>query len=232
MRELPSREQVLEKIRSRGYWKVIIRPLRFKKTLIDSLKECITLVEENSVRFRGSDYPMFSKEHVRSKGDYIESVIDWDAHVEVWRMYQSGQFVHLAGVYEDWWKVEELIHKYGGPILSTLSTLYTVTEIYEFASRLAQKNLFENRFTLSIQLNGMKNRILQTLDFRRILFRTYICDIEEITDDRKFSVEEIITKPYDLALDHTIRIFAQFNWMDPPREILKQDQKKFLEGRF
>lgn len=231
MRELPSSEQVIEKIKSRGYWKVIIRPLQFKKTRIKSLQECIKLVEENSVRIRGWDYPMFSKKHVRSKEDYVESIIDMDAHVEVWRMYQSGQFVYLVGVYEDWWKYEEVTLKYGGPVLSTLSTLYTVTEIYEFASRLAQKNLFENRFNLSIQLYGMKNRTLQTLDFRRILFRIYTCDIEEISDARELSAQEIITKPYDLALNHTIQIFERFNWMDPPKEILKQDQKKFLEGR-
>ncbi len=231
MRELPSSEQVLEKIKSRGYWKVIIRPLQFKKTRINSLKECIKLVEENSVRFRGWDYPMFSRKHVRIKEDYVESIIDMDDHIEVWRMYQSGQFAHLVGVYEDWWKYEEVKLKYGGPVLSTLSTLYTVTVIYEFASRLARKNLFENRFNLSIQLNGMKNRTLQTLDFRRILFRTYTCDLKEITDARELSAEEIITKPYDLALNHTIQIFARFNWMDPPKEILKQDQKKFLEGR-
>lgn len=231
MREMPPRDKVLEKIKSRGYWKVIIRPFQFKKTRIDTLKEIRALFEDISVRLRGWDYPPVFREYIINYSDYIESVIDWETQIEIWRMYQSGQFAHLFGCIEDWVRSEGLRSTSGRRILSILSTLYRVTEIYEFASRLAQKDLFENDLTLSIILNGMENRKLEFLEFGRPLFREYICHEDKLTHKKEFSVAELISKSSDLALKHVLWIFERFNWSDPSKEILRQDQRKFLEGK-
>jgi hypothetical protein len=39
-------------------------------------------------------------------------------------------------------------------------------------------------------------------------------------------------KGHEIALDETIEIFKRFNWASPSRDILKEDQTKFLEGKF
>ena len=238
-----SAEEVLKKIKSRGYWFVDIRPLQFKKERIKSLKECKELVKDCVVFLRGWDYPHYSRRYEPISGlDWIESVIDWQEYKEIWRMYQSGQFVNFFGCKEDWLSETKTLFgtprtwKYApGLALSVLNTLFRITEIYEFASRLANKKIFEEGLYLNIELHGMKNRGLIVLDPIRILLhvrvREYKCGIDDLPHASTISIENILGKAHDLALDHTIWIFERFNWDSPPRKMLKEDQKRFLERR-
>ena len=231
---------LLKKIKSRGYWKVVIRPTRFEKERIKALSECTQIVQECRVLLRGWDYPhvnTISRPYVGGV-DYVESLTDWNGYIELWRMYQSGQFVHLFGCREDWLSERKGIFgpsQYTciepGSVLGVLSTLYSVTEIYEFASRLAQKNLFDETIFLSITLHGMKNRKLIFFEPGRILLGDYVCKIVDLPLPKTITVDELLGKGRELALDHTIEIFERFNWISPPRDILKEDQKKFLEHR-
>jgi len=157
----------------------------------------------------------------------------------LWRMYQSGQFVHLFGCREDWFEEAAVtlgLLKYqsikSGSILSILLTLYRITEIYEFASRLAQTGLFNNNLYVSIELHGMLNRQLVFLETGRQLFREYRCSIKNISYERKISVDEIVSNTHELALNHTVYVFERFNWFSPPKDVLREEQKKLLERRF
>jgi len=232
-------ESVLKKIKSRGYWKVIIRPTQFNKERL-SLQGCRQIVQECKVMLRGWDYPHISSRHPPHIGgvDYVESLTDWNGHKELWRMYQSGQFVHLFGCHEDWlgepipiFAPSRYSHIKPGSVLGVIMTLYSVTEVYEFASRLAQKNLFEGAAFLSITLHGMENRKLTFFESGRLLFDDYICFINDLQQEKTIAVNELLGRGYEMALDHTLWILERFNWTSPPREILKEDQKKFLEGR-
>jgi hypothetical protein len=231
-------ETVLNKIKSRGHWKVIIRPTQFKKNRL-SLQECNQFIRECKVMLRGWDYPHISSRSPPYVGgeDYMEALTDWDGHIELWRMYQSGQFLHLFGCLEDW--LAEEIPIFGrsrysdispGSVLEVMNTLYRFTEIYEFASRLAQKKLFEETLFLSVTLYGMENRKLIFFDVRRHL-GDYVCRVKNLSQEKTITVNELLGKAHELALDHTIWVLEHFNWLSPPREILKEDQKKFLEGR-
>jgi len=234
-----SAEEVLEKIKSRGYWFVNIRPLKFEEERIKSLRECKKLVKDCVVSLRGWDYPHYSTRLEPISGlDWVESVTDWEEYKELWRMYQSGQFTHFFGCKEDW--LGEAKTLFGTPrtweyapgsVLSVLNTLFRITEIYEFASRLAERKLFDEALYLNIELHGMKNRRLIFLDRRRIFFHDYICGINSLPHSNTISIEDILGNAHDLALDHAIWIFERFNWDSPPREVLKEDQKRFLERR-
>jgi len=238
-KESTTTEQVLGKIKSRGYWQVTIRPERFDKERLKSLGDCTRLLLECKVVLRGWDYPhVSSRDGLRSGLDYVESLTDWGEYKELWRMFQSGQFIHLFGCHEDWWS--EMVTIFGpsecskikpGSVLGVLSTLYTITEIYEFASRLAQKNLFDNSIHLSIGLHGMINRKLFVEEFGRHLFHEYVCIINDLPYSRTIAVKDILGQAADLALDHAFWIFERFNWHDPPRDVFKEDQKKLLEHR-
>lgn len=226
-------EEILAKIKSRGYWFVVIRPVKFEEKRIRSLGECEELVRKCAVSLRGWNYPHYGRS--KSGIDYVESVTDWECYKELWRMYQSGQFVHFFSCREDWW--HESSSRYvkkakPGSVLSVLSTLYSITEIYEFASRLAQKDVFDSELYISIKLHGMRDRRLIILEPMRLLFRDYICAVDDLPlPPKKISVERILGRGHDLALDDTIWIFERFNWHSPPRGILKEEQKKLLERR-
>ena len=98
---------------------------------------------------RGWPYPHANEDRIKNGDDWIECECNSHEIREYWRFYQSGQFVHYFSVLEDYvpeaakiaqalgWRPSEKVSGY----LEILSTLFRVTEIYEFASRLTQNKV-------------------------------------------------------------------------------------------
>lgn len=228
--------EAVNKIRSSGYWEVVIRPLAFNKARIGSLGSCKEIVEESKVQFRGWDYPHISNKYgVKSGIDWVENLTDWSDHLEYWRMYQSAQFFHVFACREDWWGNVRIFwasqaHTTVGYGLEIMCTLYTLTEIHEFAARLVKKQIFDDSLSLSITLNKMKNRRLVTSEIDRNLGADHISNVETIPLARIMTVDEIIGRSKEFAVDDTIKIFECFNWFNPPRRIFEEEQDKLLRG--
>jgi hypothetical protein len=225
-------DELLKKIKSRGYWKIIIRPSKFKKDLIESLGKCDKIIQDSIVGLRGWDYPHYPSEGTTTGLDYIEGRVDWQEFLEVWRFYQSGQFVHFIGLREDWWEDDKRAHlEVVGPSLSILGALYTLTEIYVFASRLTKLMELNEPIVVSISLVNTEGRKLVTLDPARFLRGDYVAQINEISIEKTHPITKLLTAHAELALEDTTWIFERFNWKNPPKDVFKEDQRKFLERR-
>jgi hypothetical protein len=225
---------ILKKIKTRGYWEVIIRPNIFVKDKIKAPAKCKEIVRDLKVTLRGWDYPHYDFQNPPQTGvNYIEQSFEWSFFLEFWRYYQSGQFIHYFGMMEDWQDQAEggKIHLPYTPALSILSALYRITEIYLFASRLAVKGFLGDDCKLSITLHGTEGRKLVMLPPSRILFRDYISHIDSIPSEFVWSKDDLIGRPAELSLEHTVYFFHRFNWDNPPISVLKEDQTKLLEGR-
>ena len=48
---------ILEKIRARGHWRVVIRPGRFEEKRIQDIAALYPLIQKTSVELRGWDFP-------------------------------------------------------------------------------------------------------------------------------------------------------------------------------
>lgn len=222
------------KIRSTGHWRVVIRPTEFRDKVIDSLSECWRVVESSKVVLRGWDYPHV-EERARDIGqDFIQSGIDWEeyGHVELWRYYQSGQFVHYFAASEDYhqlpWSASD-----GKPerYLLYTSALYTVTEVFEFATRLAAKELMQPNAYVSISLGNMRGRELAGWGHDDMLPRGYVSQLEDIEVANAFSPKALLAGSAELALDTTLQVLERFTWLDAPRQWLAERQREFLERR-
>ena len=234
---------LLSKIKKHGYWTIIIRPNRFDNEKIQTLNDCLKFVKESKVSLRVWDYPHIdanNRPYANNRPlDYVQQTIDWDLHRELWRMYQSGQFVHLFACHEDLLLNQinlgpgpAKITPLPGTVLSVLSTLYSMTEIYEFASRLAAKNIFNRDLSLEISLNGMKNRKLVFFEPGRTRLGNYVCSSNELTRMKSIPVSDLLAiRSSELALEHTLWVFEHFNWKPSPLDILREEQKKFIERR-
>ena len=93
------KEGLLEKIKSRGYWRVNIQPLTATIRL-DTLQKCREVVDKSSVELRGWDFPHIPRKNDQTTGgapvgSYYEGWVDWENYKEFWRMYKSGQFFHF-----------------------------------------------------------------------------------------------------------------------------------------
>lgn len=229
---------VLEKIKSRGYWEIEIRPAIYKKEKF-SLPECKEIVEKCQVRLRGWDYPHIAHHEygdVFSGDNFVEGLVDSHKHLEVWRLYQSGQFIHYLNFWEDWIEYQP----YGYTVIkdqpprtvkSILMTLYTVTEIFTFASRLASNKIYDKMLHISLKLKNTNNRSLIFEDQFRTLFGDYRSKINEISIAKDITVEDILANSPNLAMDVTVEIFHKFSWLSQDiKKVLKDDQEKFLKG--
>ena len=161
---------------------------------------------------------------------------------EYWRFYQSGQFMHLFSMREDLRITEqqkknfqeEFQTEHIDKFLSILSTLYSVTEIYKFASNIVTNFKESDSLEIIIELHGVKNRMLMFWDnFSRYLSRPYICDYvsDVLKVERVISKNDILENMEDLALNATIEIFNKFNWDTVNKTIFIDDQKKLLERK-
>ncbi|MDP8206530.1 MAG: hypothetical protein P9L92_07720 [Candidatus Electryonea clarkiae] len=228
--------EVLNKIKSRGYWKVIIRPSKFIEERISDINDCRTIVRDNNVLLRGWDYPHYDTNSDPICGlDYVEQFTDWEHHIEGWRFYQSGQFTHYKAISEDWGEENSLLKSNSdippNEYLSIIDTVYLITEICEFASRLASKSVLGDSCQIHITLSNTKNRKLFFYDRSRYLSRTYQTILKEIPYSISPSTTELISRSNEIALEHIVWLFKRFNWKSVVPGIFKEDQIKLIERR-
>jgi hypothetical protein len=80
-------QSVLDKIRTRGYWRVVIRPGVFEQNHIPDDVDLFPIVEKNSVRLRGRDYPHIDYQNPPPRGaDWAGQEFDCQDEIEVWRL--------------------------------------------------------------------------------------------------------------------------------------------------
>ncbi len=106
MLESQTAESLRTKIKEAPHWRVTIRPGAHVEERIRTLGECWRLVETSRVSLRGWDYPHLDYEHRQYGNDWVASWDEYRSHREYWRLYQSGQFLHLFSFKEDHYREE------------------------------------------------------------------------------------------------------------------------------
>lgn len=229
--------QIIKKIKSRGYWKISVRPTVYNKERINNLIDCRDIIARNAVRLRGWPFPFIAKTNDKTSGilpgeHHYESWVDWDIHKELWRFYQSAQFITLRGLWEDWYKERGNIDYYDslGEIdrLGVFHTLYFLTEIFEFLNRMVISSIYKGSILVSVELCNIKGRILWIDDPNRLpLWEIRKTGATSIIFSKVFSDNEIKEKGREIAIESSLYFFQRFDW-NPENELLKEAQRKFL----
>lgn len=224
-------------VKEEAHWRVIIRPVQFERERVASLQEAWKLVESCRVRLRGWDYPHVDRDNRANGEDWIASWCDFLGRREYWRFFQSGQFIHLFSFWEE-------KHSFPGgraPRLRSkpadfresgyvdiVETLYTSTEIFEFAARLAQRGAYTQGMNVSIQLNGIRNRLLVSLDPMRMWHSFCPANVDSLSRRNEFRTGELMSRSPELARDFALWLFERFGWVDVPPEFIVGEQRKLL----
>jgi hypothetical protein len=232
---------LIEKIKSRGYWRINFQPIFCEQKL--KLSECRELVEGNKVLLRGWDYPHCPVGDDKDSGlvpcqNYYEGWIDYWNMIEFWRMYESSQFLHYLALREDWAEDDGFGYyrkkniKPMTVIGITGSIIYQITEVYVFLSRISSRNIYKEGVRVSISLNNTKDRTLWIEDIMRGgFFREYKTGADKIEYMEKHSIKDIVAKPKELAFDAIVFFFERFGWTKPSIDIIKNDQDHLLNLR-
>jgi len=193
------------------------------------------IIREQSVRIRGWDYPHYDPHDAPKVGkNYVEQSCDWKFFIEFWRYYQSGQFVHYFVIREDWMTDNPFgtIPQFEpGEALWYESTIYTFTEIYELASRLASRSLLGESCTISVKLHGTNGRRLVPGMSGRLLRGIYRCEMDSIESNVETSTANLIARSADLAAEQSVFVFHRFDWGDITAQAVKAEQTELLQKR-
>lgn len=221
---------LLEKIKSRGYWQVVIRPGRFDTKRISNISTLYPILQKTSVNLRGWDFPHIDfhiKPHIDV--DWVGQESEWHQFLEIWRLYQSGQFVDFTGIEEDWRDQSELQPVNddlgAGALLGIGNAIFTFTEIFEFAARLAMTEAGDELMHIKVKVSGLTGRRLWVdLDNRHPMFRKYEASLQELPYEVELPRTELVAQPKELALKPAVELFARFQW-NPDLATLRDIQK-------
>jgi hypothetical protein len=223
--------EILEKINSRGYWRVGIRPAEFESRLVEDISALFPLVEKNVVRFRGWDFPHIDyREPYHIDIDWVGQEFDWQHKKEIWRFYQSGQFIHISCMSIDWrdestlWPADE--HWAPSQVLGIGETIARFTEIFEFATRLSLSEAGSERMHLEVVLSNLKGRQLYVDSISRWdLHSTYRASLNEFPYQLDTTRQELIATQRNRALLAANEVFKRFGWASTT-EVLKSWQEE------
>jgi hypothetical protein len=228
--------KIVEKIKTRGYWRLLAHPIVYRE-LIKDMKDCRNIVSDCAVLLRGWDFP-----HVPQRRDSdtdlvpcehcYEGWVDWSVHKEIWRFYQSGQFVTYRGLWEDWADEDILFPDEAGSQLArvgVIHTTYQLTEFYAFLSALAAKGIFADGMQLTLDLSNIKGRELWIDAPLRAQFmyprRTGAGSIEFV---QEYTEKELRENWIELSTETILYIFKRFDW-EPQPELIIKDQYELLK---
>jgi len=223
---------LLDRIKSRGYWRVVVRPQAFAEKRIPEITDLYPIIQNTSVNLRGWDFPHLDHHsQVHIDIDWIGQESEWEAFLEIWRFYESGQFVDIAGMHEDWHDQRGSIpaalkNWRPGLILGIGNTLFRFTEIFEFAARLAMTQAGDDTMHIEITVSNLAGRRLWVDSSDRMpISRHYTSSIKELPYQIELPRTELIAAPRELALKPAIELFRRFGW-DPSQGILRDQQNE------
>jgi hypothetical protein len=208
-------QTILAKLQQRGHWRVVIRPTTFKEKHVPNYGDLFPIVAKNSVQLRGWDYPHIDNRRPPDRGaDWVGQECDWQHEIEVWRLYQSGQFLHYFALTGEWRDQSEFWPADGdwkpGRFLYYVDTIYTLLEIYEFAARLAQSPAGAGTMRVEISLKHLSERRLATEDIHVVLHGDYRTRMGEWQYPWQGPQTELIASPRDLAASAAKELFDRF----------------------
>ncbi len=228
--------ETVDQLKKRGHYRINFRPLTFNESAL-TLAQCKEFVEQNRVSLRGWDYPHFpSKDDGLVVGEnYYEGWTNWAGYKELWRLYQSEQFLFLRGLREDW-ADESIFQDQDIEALSSLSVIgslvYELAEACEFLARLRRAGLYSSGVQLQIALVNVRERQLVIRDRRRMpLVREYKATLESIVFRKTLSAEEVIVGSPALAIESIRFILDRFGWHDPSEELVDNEVAEYLQRR-
>lgn len=218
--------------------------MRFVPSITDldlPTKRLHELVTDNAVQLRGWDLPhAHGMENAQS---YVFNAVDWGMHLEFWRLYKSGQFVMSSSFWDIRDEIQAQLRRQFDAFVLTASAeqkqqirlvvsfvgiIYSVTEYYLFAARLA-KALDIVDFTFDLSLHNIENIAIvpgETSVPWHAFYRAAINDIRLTTKSH-----EIITDPLAASVKSLREIFQCFQW-DNSEPAIKHWQERFMAGRF
>lgn len=222
-----------DSLENHGYWRIYAFPSKYQKRRISELPNLKKLVERSVVSLRGWDYPHIEsnrndKEGSSNFGKGFQSYTNWMAHLEGFRIYQSGLFMSINHFWED----TDINTSTQGKVLSFIMIIYSVTEFFLFFKRLYEEISPDESIIIKIELHGCEDRKLVSLEPSVFFPYKYVSGEEVISIEENVLVVDIKTSYKEIASRLIKQIFYIFNWEKITDETIEHWQNRLIERKF
>lgn len=230
------------------HWRIIIRPQDYSRELIPDVEQCFQIINKCKTRFREREFPMLSDREDKccTGQNWIASWSHYGNYIGYWRFYQSGQFLYLLGLREvvsTGWQhsLQEASKTHFSHLtkqnwdtipdpgfVDVDNILWTVTEIFDFTSRLSQTVPYVGDVSIHMELKKVMGFIISHPNVRIVWPHLYRSDLDKIEFEKKIKVDQLIANSADQALEMARNFYKRFGWASPGREVLKNVQRQFM----
>jgi hypothetical protein len=224
---------MLDKLRTRGHWELVYRPLPFKER-VSSSKDLWDIVEKCAVELGGWRFPYvkdvageLTNGRPFRDAEWVGQIHQWEHHLEVWRLYTNGQFALATSVSWDWrdesgwWPVRAGEKWQFNERIGVGHIAQMVMQIFVFCSRVAQTALGDEKLHIEIRLRPTQGRRLFSDFPNRMLGEYYKADINQIERRYELSPLELLAQTDGLIAAAVESIFNEFGFK-PSANILKE----------
>ncbi|HEX3240306.1 MAG TPA: hypothetical protein VHR18_09245 [Solirubrobacterales bacterium] len=230
--------ELIEKIKSKGYWDISILPEPFKadRYHYETLEGVLARA---TVRLRGWPVPYIDYNAGFKRGeDWIGQEIDGQvtSHYEAWRFFMSGQFNQLRAVSADWREGQEATPTPPefdfASVIEVWEILYYVTEVFELAARFTMGGPPAEKMKIVVRLHGLKDRGLVVGQNNRSPFAfPYKATLPDYCVERVLSNDALLGGASEAAVQMSRDFFLRFGWQ-PSTEQLVEMQEELTKDRW
>jgi hypothetical protein len=233
-------EEILALVKAKPYYSVRFLPA---SPMDLTLEQTVELVRSNEVMLRGWDVPHFDQNTIVRSQRYIGVQVNWERHVEMWRMYRTGQFIFFGAPWDLAMDMQqrlmqefrhvmvphESVRELVPGVLSFVGIVYSVTEFYIFAARLARA-LETQRIIFELGLKNIEGWALVTGEVGIPWHAFYQCRTP-IIQLRLRDYDALVDDPVAAAASGLEEVFACFGW-DNATNAITSWQTRLMAGRF
>jgi hypothetical protein len=229
-------EEILTLVHSEGYWRVRIRPSVFHSAQLRDKDDCHRVVHQSAVTTEGWQYPIASDRLTEQGPDWIGEAASISTFIEYWRFYQSGQFIHHLALREDHMGRLNLFHPQffipgrNRKYLAVTASVCMLTDIVEFAARLAYRGVLVPRAIIGIELHKIAGRELTYMMPGRRLPGSFWFKDEVVELGGEYEPEDLISRPADIAVDLSMNLLNRAGW-EASRTLISEDQSRYTASR-
>jgi hypothetical protein len=216
--------KLTDEIRGLAHWEIAVRPESFDATRL-ARADLVATVHQATVQMRGWPVPYIGNGQLLRGATWVGQDIEplRVPQMEAWRMFTSGQFTQLRVI------SAELEHSTRGQaVIEVWEVLFYLTEVFEFASRLALTKAGAPSMTVDVRLKGAAGRTLTPGEAGRILWQDY----QVTSDDIHYSVtldrDRVVAAAREEAVAAAVDVFWNFGWDITEPRTLRDYQSQLL----
>jgi hypothetical protein len=240
--------EVSDRLNDQASFVLAIVPQKYDATLVD-VNRYERIIGSSQVRARGWSFPYYKSAALEiGPGESYCSqetlALTSANHIEQWRLYRSGQFLFRMKLWEagdD--EVQERMRKTmrhsdlsdkqlaATPgFISFVALIYSVSEAYVFAARLAQAIPYDVSIDVRVGLRNVRNWALASNDQSVDLYNAYVARNDRPQYSSVLALDALIGAPLDHATTAIQSLFRQFGWPDASPDVIANWQRNIFKA--